>query len=34
VDGKTEEVTIDRGLIDEIRAEIAQVKLTLQRPKQ
>ena len=34
VDGKTEEVTLDRGLLDEIRAEVTQVKLTLARPKQ
>ena len=34
VDGKTGEVTLDRGLLDEIRAEVTQVKLTLQRPKQ
>ena len=33
-DGKTEEVRLDRGLLDEIRAEVTQVKLTLQRPKQ
>lgn len=35
VAGKSEEeVTLDRGLIDEIRAEVAQVKLTMARPKQ
>lgn len=28
------EVTLDRGLIDEMRAELVQVKMTLQRPKQ
>jgi hypothetical protein len=35
VAGKSEEeVTLDRGLLDEIRAEVAQVKLTMARPKQ
>ena len=35
VAGKSEEeVTLDRGLVDEIRAEVAQVKQTLARPKQ
>jgi hypothetical protein len=34
VDGKSEDVTLDRGLLDEIRAEVAQVKLTMQRAKQ
>ena len=35
VAGKSdEEVTLDRGLLDEIRAEVAQVKQTLARSKQ
>jgi hypothetical protein len=34
VAGKSEEVSIDRGLLDEIRAEVTQVKLTLQAQKQ
>jgi len=33
-EGKTGDVTIDRGLLDEIRAEVTQVKLTMARPKQ
>jgi hypothetical protein len=30
-DEQTEKVSMDRGLIDEMRAEITQVKMTLQR---
>jgi hypothetical protein len=33
VDGKGAEVTIDRGLLDEVRAELAQVKASLQAEK-
>jgi hypothetical protein len=33
VDGKSEQVSLDRGLLDEVRAEITQVKLTLQSEK-
>jgi len=32
-DGKGSSVTIDRGLVDEIRAELAQVKASLQAEK-
>jgi hypothetical protein len=34
VDGMSDQVKIDRGLIDEMRAELTQVKMTLQRQKQ
>ncbi len=34
VDGKSEDVSLDRGLLDEIRAEVTQVKLTMQGAKQ
>lgn len=33
VDGKSEQISLDRGLLDEVRAEITQVKLTLQSEK-
>src|SRR4051794_6365468 len=33
IDGKGSEVTIERGLVDEIRAELAQVKSSLQAEK-
>jgi hypothetical protein len=33
-DEQTEKVSIDRGLVDEMRAEITHVKMTLQRQKQ
>ena len=33
VDGKTEQVSLDRGLLDELRAEVTQVKMTLQAQK-
>jgi len=34
VDGKSEEVRIDRSLLDELRAEVTQVKMTLKTQKQ
>ncbi|MGH9143303.1 MAG: hypothetical protein ACRD2I_19385 [Vicinamibacterales bacterium] len=33
VEGKAERVSIDRGLLDEMRAEVTQVKMTLQGQK-
>ena len=33
VDGKSGNVSVDRGLLDELRAEIMQVKMTLQGEK-
>ena len=34
VDGKSDQVSLDRGLLDEIRAEVTQVKITMQGAKQ
>jgi hypothetical protein len=33
VDGKGDQISLDRGLVDEMRAELTQVKLTLQAEK-
>jgi hypothetical protein len=33
VDGKGDQVSLDRGLLDEIRAEVTQVKITMQGAK-
>jgi hypothetical protein len=33
VDGKSEQISIDRSLLDELRAEVTQVKMTLQAQK-
>jgi hypothetical protein len=33
VDGKGDQVTLERGMVDEMRAELTQVKLTLQAEK-
>lgn len=34
VDGKGDQVSLDRGLLDEIRAEVTQVRMTMQGAKQ
>ena len=34
VDGKGDQVSLDRGLLDEIRAEVTQVRITIQGTKQ
>jgi hypothetical protein len=33
IEGMHDEVTLEHGIVDEMRAELAQVKLTLQRGK-
>jgi hypothetical protein len=34
VDGKGDQVSLDRGLVDEIRAEVTQVTITMRGSKQ